>query len=1019
MDNTPQKTFWLDAAQSVTSKGLTAKKAARLGDLHARRQETQGQFFTPDFICIGIWAALSQVVNESKRALTAIDTSVGTGRLLNPAPLDRVDVYGIEIDERCIDALASAASEAEANYDFRVGGLQDADIDHFDIAVINPPYSLTLESPHLHPYDCTAFGRFGPNTSTLSHEYALAQALDGADYVAAVLPAGMESICRDSARLHTIVKLPANAFRAEGANVRTIVAFFDRRELKGLPQTLSLAERDIWPALSLSPARENYRAPRLRIGGIDEGEPTITRPVTGDTTVTLHHHRRKIILHFNCGLTEAKVLNGILEEDVAPIFKHRYPVGLPYTGSGRLLLDSYLMQDDPHAVFEAFVESIRHHGGTPIVSPTLHGYFRKLVKKHRLAVAPFRKVVKAREACTVKLVATRSCMLIPGDPKSPPIRRGTELSAVDKGSELEVTHQGCTVVLRRDQAQKRFSISDDAPSKTDWMVIHEGMHASHPANFESACGRIDAAGIDWLWPYQRYSFAELLTKPYGSIAAWMQGTGKARLALALGWISGKGLICVESGLVPEMLREVVKLGIGEHVKVLRTPDDCAELARINIVSYHAIRSRHGKRTLASYLRRRINTLVSDEGSLLRNDDTQQSRAVAQVAPRRLYILDGTPIANYPRDLLKLAAVSTGHGVAHQCYGIGNRHHMTENLLHTASATLRGIDAFTEKHVVLEWVTNQFKEDFRGAKREIPRINNLWEFREWTAPFVQRRVRMEPDVAPYAGCPEPTFANITVDWDDEHFGHYLKTCIEFAEYYRNHKAEQEKHGKGINLTLVLARIQTVLRASNCPHAPGKNAIGSYIAPTSKQRAVVDRAIEHVQAGRKTMIYAGTPAAVERLCQLLGQHGIKAVAFHGETPIAQRTKALDEDFRFGDAQVLVSSWVGQRGLNIPQAKAILFYERDWGGDTEPQAVARTQRPDQDASVFVERFHLAGGIDEYMAQMQDWKQSAADAGLDWGDGATEDDVFHHLDTILGNFVQDVFNLSTHETAKLLGVA
>ena len=871
------------------------------------------------------------------------------------------------------------------------------------------------------PYGCTSYGEFGPNTSAKSHEYALAQGLDAASYAVAVLPSTMEEACRANSRLHTLIHLPRSTFHAEGANVDTLVAFFDRSPVAKVA-TLALGESDRWPALPLSAPLPRDGAPVFNLEGIDASVPAITTPVTGDTRVELHHRRRMLRLKFQCGLTEAKVLNGLLLADVDKSAGHRYPKDIAYVGSGRFYLDAHLAQGDPQAALSGLIEDIRRLGGSPWLSPTLRGYFDSLVRKHQRAIAPFRKVVKRYDQGVVTLVANRSAMLKPGDFKSPPIKRDTRLTARVVDAEYAIEHEGYQVTLRKDEVLKRFSIVDDGISgAAQWTVVHEGLAVSHPKQFQSALARIDAAGIDWLWPYQRYSLAELLVKPYGSVAGWMQGTGKARLALALALVSGKGLISVESGLIPEMLREVMKLGLGDKVKVLRSPSDTQDMKAINLVSYHALRQRHGKRTLASFLRRRINTLISDEGSLLRNDYSQQSRAVAEVAAQRLYVLDGTPIANLPRDLLPLAAITTGHGVAHQRYGINDNLYLHPRLLESANLASRGVAAFADKHVVLEWVTNQFKDSNlrTGAKREIPKLRNVGEFRDWTASFVQRRVRQEPDVAPYAGCPDPTYASYNVHWDEGHLKHYLDTCIEFANHYRQHKAEQEAKGAGINLTLILARIQAVQRAASCPHAPGKNAVGSFSGITSKQRFVVGRAMHHVAAGRKTIVYAATPAAVERLVQLLRKEGLKVVAFHGGVTIKKRTQALDDEFRFGDAEVLVSSWVGQKGLNIPQAKAIVFYDRDWQSSTEEQAEARTQRPDQEDSVIIEHCHLRGSIDEYMAQMQRFKRAAADAGLDWGEGMDSDEEFAHLDTILGRFVQDVFNLSTSETREMLNAA
>ena len=355
--------MWLEKAQDMKSKGQLAPKAKRLADLHERRSITQGQFFTPAWISAGMWQSLAGLFLGGSNRLSVVDTSIGTGRLINPAPIDRCSFYGFDIDDECIQALSDAANELDAVYDFRVGDLGTAKLSSFDIAIINPPFGLTIQNPNLEPYECTSFGIYGPNTSTKSHEYALAQALDCARFVAALLPATMIDACKASARLHTIAHLPAKAFISEGANVKTIVAFFDRRDLKGSVTEIQINEGDEWPVLSLSSFSERDTAARMRFVGVDHATDVITRPVTGDNTVTLHHHRRNLVLKFNCAFTEAKVMNGLLEGDVKAIERHRYPEGMTYVGSGKFFLDSYLVQDDPHAAFASLLGQIRDHGG--------------------------------------------------------------------------------------------------------------------------------------------------------------------------------------------------------------------------------------------------------------------------------------------------------------------------------------------------------------------------------------------------------------------------------------------------------------------------------------------------------------------------------------------------------------------------------------------------------------------------------------------------------------------------------
>jgi len=110
------------------------------------------------------------------------------------------------------------------------------------------------------------------------------------------------------------------------------------------------------------------------------------------------------------------------------------------------------------------------------------------------------------------------------------------------------------------------------------------------------------------------------------------------------------------------------------------------------------------------------------------------------------------------------------------------------------------------------------------------------------------------------------------------------------------------------------------------------------------------------------------------------------------------------------------VGQRGLNLEQASAVIFYERNWSATNEEQAIYRLLRPSQSETINAEYFHLPGSIDEYCTQLVDFKKSACEAGLDFGEGATEDEVFLHLDTILSRFCDDVYSMSAYELKDTL---
>lgn len=1027
---------WRNQALTVTSKGATVRKADGLADLSRRRNETQGQFYTPDSIARGMWELIAPVlatVSDSvTRRATVLDTSIGSGRLLQFADPARHELFGIDIDQRCVEALAQDATEAGFAFDFECAGMEEVRAKDFDAAIINPPFGLHLEHPQMQAYPCTTYGMFGPNTSAISHLYAIDQALSAAGYVVALLPTSAREECFGRRRLWAELILSGDTFKSEGANVSTAIYVFGPHKPVEGPIRQEISHDKDWPTLfDGSEKTYTYTRPRLTVGGVDVSQPTITLPVTHDKTVELHHHRRTLKLKFHCGLTEAKVRNAILVEPVESVElgggkRHRYPGSIEYKGDGRLMLDAYLLQDDPQKAFDGLLATIREAGGAPQVSATLAGYWEKLKRRHERACVPFRHTIKTATADRVEVVAKRGLLLEQGNVKSPAIRKGETLAAEPQGGDYVLEKDGFRVQYRRDQLQRLFDFQEGADERSDtaWKVVHEGLCYAFPKLADQYRQQILAAGIDWLWPYQIEALIELLITPYGCISAWEQGTGKARLSLALALISGRGLICVESGLVSEMVREIRKIGLPSNVwKTIDCAEDTRELRAINIVSYNRLKAvvNGKKKTVASLLRRRASVVVADEGGILSNPGSQQSRALLQLAAGKLFILDGTPCGNYPRDILPLAASSAGGSRAHQPYGIRSDVFMEERLLTSTQGAQRGIDVFRERHISLEWATNEFKDDLRGgAKREIPKINNVVQFREWVSPFIQRRLRNEPEVEPYAGCPDPEKHTRRLQWDEAHLRHYLTPAVDFARWFETHKKERNIEGKGSNLVAVLARINAVIQAANAPHAHDAG-VGRFYSPfTSKQRWTLDRLEQLAGEGKKTIVYASSPETLERLQKGLADRGIEGVIFTGKGSIPARTKRLDERFRFGPAPVLLASLgVSQRGLNLPQASNIIFYNRDWTADAEAQAIARTTRPDQENIVQVEFAHLIGSIDEYMAQVVQWKQAAADSGLDWGDGATDSDVFKHMDAVLEEFCHEVLQMSSRDAYQTMCAA
>jgi hypothetical protein len=589
-----------------------------------------------------------------------------------------------------------------------------------------------------------------------------------------------------------------------------------------------------------------------------------------------------------------------------------------------------------------------------------------------------------------------------------------------------VSKNNVEVFYDRNQATKQFDFAQNVTAlksnEYSWEVIHKGKNNAFKEIAKNHHARLIKSGVNFLWQPQIDSVTEAMMTN-GAVIGWEQGCGKARaaIALCLSSTSKHNLIVVEGGLVDEMLRELHKIGLEDNIfKVISCLDDCKDLKKINIISYNRLKARLGvsKRTIAHHLRRRFGIIAADEGGILSNPESQQSRALLRLAAHKLFLLDGTPIGSYPRDILPMATATLGSSVAHQPYSTKNNHFMSDRLLRSANYTPRGLDAFRDDFVTLDWASHEFSENLKGgAKREIPLIKNIPKFREWADCVVQRRLRNEPDMSQYAGCKRPIRETVKIKFDKPHLDLYIREAVEFSEWFMKEKESRALDGKGSNLQAVLARIQAVINAANYPHIASNRKTGAYLPVTSKQRAVISRIKELINTtDDKIIVFAKNPATHNRLNHLLESEGIDSVLFTGQQNIEKRTAEMNKSFRFGPCRVLLSTYVGQRGLNLEQANHIIMFNRDWQGSTEEQAIARTTRPDQLKQVKVQYFQLVGSIDDYIAQLVEWKIAAAKSGLDYGASGNCVEEFRHLDSILEKFCKDTLEMSLGEYHRTL---
>ena len=81
-----------------------------------------------------------------------------------------------------------------------------------------------------------------------------------------------------------------------------------------------------------------------------------------------------------------------------------------------------------------------------------------------------------------------------------------------------------------------------------------------------------------------------------------------------------------------------------------------------------------------------------------------------------------------------------------------------------------------------------------------------------------------------------------------------------------------------------------------------------------------------SGSSVMIFAQYRSTIRKIAELLSANGIDARTFAGKKDgvTLQQQQAVLDDFRSGKFRVLVSTSIGEEGLDIPAVDAVVFYE-----------------------------------------------------------------------------------------------
>ena len=114
----------------------------------------------------------------------------------------------------------------------------------------------------------------------------------------------------------------------------------------------------------------------------------------------------------------------------------------------------------------------------------------------------------------------------------------------------------------------------------------------------------------------------------------------------------------------------------------------------------------------------------------------------------------------------------------------------------------------------------------------------------------------------------------------------------------------------------------------------------IATDAPRRTELLRHLVKQEGWRRVLVFVATRYATEHVARKLSDRGIRAAPLHGDMSQSHRTGVL-EDFKSGGCDVLVTTDLAARGIDIPRLQVVVNYDLPRSADDYVHRIGRTGR------------------------------------------------------------------------------
>ncbi len=319
-------------------------------------------------------------------------------------------------------------------------------------------------------------------------------------------------------------------------------------------------------------------------------------------------------------------------------------------------------------------------------------------------------------------------------------------------------------------------------------------------------------------------------------------------------------------------------------------------------------------------------IIADEAQYIKNNNTQNAKAIKEIKAKTKYALTGTPIENSLSELWSIFDfIMPGYLFSYRKF---------KELYETPIVKDNAQDSMNKLKMLIE-------------------------------PFILRRVKTEV----LTELPDKTVTVLNSQMQDEQLKIYMS-------FMQNAKQEAENEIKINGFEKSQMRILALLMRLRqiCCHPA--LFINNYKGESSKLNQCMEVLKEGVAAGHKILLFSGYTAMFPIIENELRKENLPYFKLTGQTKVSDRIHLVEEFNRNEEIKVfLISLKAGGTGLNLTGADMVIHYDPWWNLSAENQATDRTYRIGQKRNVQVYKLITKNSIEERIFELQQKKKALID--------------------------------------------